>query len=103
VLPGALTARLIEQFRSRASGHGVMLEDGRHVELTAREHDVLVLLADEVPTSEMASRLFLFPGHRPPAGVDAAPQARPGQPQGGRPDAGPPFTAAIQSPRPIPT
>jgi DNA-binding NarL/FixJ family response regulator len=61
VLSGPLTARLIEQFRSRGAGHVVVLDDGERVDLTARENDVLALLADGVPTAEMANRLFLSP------------------------------------------
>jgi DNA-binding NarL/FixJ family response regulator len=60
-LPGVLIAALIEQFRTRGSGHAMVLDDGRRVELTAREQDVLELLADHIPTAEIADRLFLSP------------------------------------------
>ena len=61
VLPGELIARMFEQLRARGSGHAIVLDDGRRVELTAREQDVLELLADEIPTAEIADRLFLSP------------------------------------------
>jgi len=60
-LPGVLIARLFEQLRSRGSGHAIVLDDGRRVELTSREQDVLEMLADDIPTAEMAGRLFLSP------------------------------------------
>lgn len=60
-LPGTLIARLFEQIRARGTGHTLVLDDGRRVELTAREQDVLELLADEIPTTEIAGRLFLSP------------------------------------------
>jgi DNA-binding NarL/FixJ family response regulator len=60
-LPGVLIARLFEQLRSRGSGRTIVLDDGRRVELTPREQDVLELLADETPTAEIAARLFLSP------------------------------------------
>jgi DNA-binding NarL/FixJ family response regulator len=60
-LPGVLIARMFEQIRSRGTGHSLVLEDGRRVELTAREQDVLELLADDIPTAEIADRLFLSP------------------------------------------
>lgn len=61
VLPGALIARMFERFRARGTGHTIVLDDGRRVELTAREQDVLEMLADDIPTAEMADRLFLSP------------------------------------------
>jgi DNA-binding NarL/FixJ family response regulator len=61
VLPGVLISQLLEQLRTRGSGHAMVLDDGRRVELTAREQDVLELLADGTPTAQMAERLFLSP------------------------------------------
>jgi DNA-binding NarL/FixJ family response regulator len=52
---------MFEQIRARGTGHTLVLEDGRRVELTAREQDVLEMLADETPTAEIAERLFLSP------------------------------------------
>jgi DNA-binding NarL/FixJ family response regulator len=60
-LPGVLTTRLIEEFRGRGGRRGLALPDGRTVNLTSREWDVLELLVDEVPTAEIARRLFLSP------------------------------------------
>jgi DNA-binding NarL/FixJ family response regulator len=58
-LPGALTARLIEEFRHRGAGGRSITVAGRTVELTPRERDVLEMLAQGLTTSQMASRLFL--------------------------------------------
>jgi two-component system nitrate/nitrite response regulator NarL len=58
-LPGALTARLIEEFRRRGAGGRSITVAGRTVELTPRERDVLEMLAKGLTTSQMASRLFL--------------------------------------------
>ena len=60
-LPGVLIARMFEQIRARGTGHTLVLDDGRRVDLTAREQDVLELLADEIPTAEIAERVFLSP------------------------------------------
>jgi two-component system, NarL family, nitrate/nitrite response regulator NarL len=58
-LPGALTARLIEEFRHRGVGGRTINVAGRSVELTPRERDVLELLTKGLSTAQMASRLFL--------------------------------------------
>ena len=58
-LPGALTARLIEEFRHRAVSDRTTCVAGRSVELTPRERDVLEMLNKGLSTAQMASRLFL--------------------------------------------
>jgi DNA-binding NarL/FixJ family response regulator len=61
VLPGALTARLIEEFRHRR-GHGSLVgAHGRRVELSSREWQVLELLGRDATTAEIARRLFVSP------------------------------------------
>jgi DNA-binding NarL/FixJ family response regulator len=58
-IPGALAARLIDEFRHRPAGHTLTLDQNRRVKLTQREWDVLELLDEGRSTAEMASQLFL--------------------------------------------
>jgi DNA-binding NarL/FixJ family response regulator len=60
-LPGTLTARLIEEFRHRGGARSLHAADGRSVELSRREWQVLELVADDVSTGDIARRLFLSP------------------------------------------
>jgi DNA-binding NarL/FixJ family response regulator len=55
-LPRTLTARLIKEFR-RTGDAGVRLPDGRPVELTPRELEVLELLRRGLTTEQVASSL----------------------------------------------
>jgi DNA-binding NarL/FixJ family response regulator len=57
-IPGDLTALLVYELRHRHGGRTLTV-DGRAVELTPREWEVLELHADGLPTAEMARRLFL--------------------------------------------
>jgi len=57
-IPGALTARLVEELRHRGSSRTVSVGT-RRVELTPREWEVGALLADGQSTAQMAHRLCL--------------------------------------------
>jgi DNA-binding NarL/FixJ family response regulator len=59
VLPRALAAGLIEEFRHRPPGRRLAGQTGRHPSLSAREWEILELLAEGSGTAEMAERLFL--------------------------------------------
>lgn len=61
-LPRALVARLIDQFRDRAPRRrAVVGGDLGDARLTSREWQVLDLMRQELPTSEIARRLVLSP------------------------------------------
>jgi DNA-binding NarL/FixJ family response regulator len=60
-LAGTMTARLIEEFRRRGRRTTLATPDGRGVELTPREWDVLEGLAEGSSTGEMAARLGIEP------------------------------------------
>jgi DNA-binding NarL/FixJ family response regulator len=60
-ISGVLTARLVEEFRRRGRRTTLGVGDGRRVELTRREWDVLELLADGLSTAEISHRLFIEP------------------------------------------
>jgi DNA-binding NarL/FixJ family response regulator len=60
-LPRRLVARLIEAVRERESRRARLLADGRRVDLTSREWDVLDLLVEGLSTTEIGRRLFVSP------------------------------------------
>jgi DNA-binding NarL/FixJ family response regulator len=60
-LPRHLVSRLIEQFRDRAPRRRSVVADEGEERLTSREWQVLDLLRQELPTSEIARRLVLSP------------------------------------------
>ena len=61
-LPRALVARLIDQFRDRGPRRrAVVGGDVEEARLTSREWQVLDLMRQELPTSEIARRLVLSP------------------------------------------
>ena len=59
-LPRTLTARLIQEFRGRAGRRRLSL-DGREVELSDREWEVLELMRKGLSTREIAERLAISP------------------------------------------
>jgi DNA-binding NarL/FixJ family response regulator len=59
-LPRHLTARLIEEFRARV-GRRRLAVDGRQLELSEREWEVLELLRENRSTKEIAERLWISP------------------------------------------
>jgi DNA-binding NarL/FixJ family response regulator len=60
-LPRELVARLIDQFRDRGPRRRAVVNDGAEARLTSREWQVLDLMRQELPTSEIARRLVLSP------------------------------------------
>ena len=60
-LPRALVARLIEQFRDRSARRRAVVANPAEARLTSREWQVLDLMRQELPTSEIARRLVLSP------------------------------------------
>jgi two-component system, NarL family, nitrate/nitrite response regulator NarL len=56
-LPRALTARLIEEFRARATRPGLVRRSDR--DLTSREWEVLDCLREDLTTRSVAERLFI--------------------------------------------
>jgi DNA-binding NarL/FixJ family response regulator len=59
VLPRALSAGLIEQFRGQPEARRVTGQSRERPALSAREWEILELLAEGAATAEMAKRLFL--------------------------------------------
>jgi DNA-binding NarL/FixJ family response regulator len=59
-LPRRLAASLVQEIRRRG-GQRLTLSDGRAVQLTPREWNVLELLCDDLGTAEIAQRLFVEP------------------------------------------
>jgi DNA-binding NarL/FixJ family response regulator len=59
VLPRALAADLIGEFRHRPAERRLTGQSRRHPALSAREWEILELLAEGAGTAEMAERLFL--------------------------------------------
>jgi DNA-binding NarL/FixJ family response regulator len=59
VLPRALSAGLIEEFRNRPGSRRVTGQSREGPTLSAREWEILELLAEGAPTAQMAERLFL--------------------------------------------
>jgi DNA-binding NarL/FixJ family response regulator len=60
-LPRALVARLIDQFRDRGPRRRSVVTGSEEVPLTSREWQVVDLLRQGLPTSEIARRLVLSP------------------------------------------
>jgi DNA-binding NarL/FixJ family response regulator len=59
VLPRALAAGLIDEFRSRPGRSRLAVQSAGHPSLSAREMEILELLAEGAGTADMAERLFL--------------------------------------------
>lgn len=60
-MPRPLVAGLIREFRDRAPRRRTVVAEGPEAPLTSREWQVLDLLRQELPTSEIARRLVLSP------------------------------------------
>jgi DNA-binding NarL/FixJ family response regulator len=61
-LSGELTARVLHEFRhGKGRSRQVTNTEGRRVEFTSREWDVLELLLEDASTAEIAERLFVRP------------------------------------------
>lgn len=60
-LPPALAARLVREFRSRAKSRLLPLVEGREVELTQKEWQVLDGMREGLSTREIADRMFVGP------------------------------------------
>jgi DNA-binding NarL/FixJ family response regulator len=60
-LPRALVARLIDQFRDRDPRRRAVVDHGSEGRLTSREWQVLDLMRQQLPTSEIARRLVVSP------------------------------------------
>jgi DNA-binding NarL/FixJ family response regulator len=59
VIPRRLTGRLVAEMRRPRRGLGLKTDDGRTVELSPREWEVIILLADGCSTAEIAAQLGL--------------------------------------------
>jgi DNA-binding NarL/FixJ family response regulator len=62
VLPPALTARVIQEFRSREPRRRAVVRARTEPELTSREWEVLDLLRQGLTTAEIARKLFVSQG-----------------------------------------
>jgi DNA-binding NarL/FixJ family response regulator len=60
-VPRSLTARLIEEFRRREERRQGLLLDGRRVELSDREWEVLSMMREGLATREMGERMAISP------------------------------------------
>ena len=58
-LPGALVARLVEEFRDRAPRRRALVQSEPGPRLTSREWEVLDLMRDGLTTAAIAKRLFV--------------------------------------------
>jgi two-component system, NarL family, nitrate/nitrite response regulator NarL len=59
-IPRELVTRVVDAYRDRGDRR-VRTSDGRMVSLSAREHDIMTMLADGLTTAEMAERLVVAP------------------------------------------
>jgi DNA-binding NarL/FixJ family response regulator len=59
VIPRQLTGRLVAEVRRPRRGRGITTDDGRTVELSTREWEVIVLLGEGCTTAEIAAQLGL--------------------------------------------
>jgi DNA-binding NarL/FixJ family response regulator len=60
-LPRELVGQVVEEFRDRSARRRTTLSDEREERLTSREWQVLDLVRQQLPTSEIAERLVLSP------------------------------------------